>query len=75
MIEPILSHENLRHVITWINNGPWPRPAVARVPDQRGTRRESLKIGIGLIKYLTKIFVFKLERPKISGKNNSDKKI
>ena len=34
MIEPILSHENLRHVISWINNGPWSRPAVARVPDQ-----------------------------------------
>ena len=30
---------------------------------------------VGPIKYLTKIFVFKLERPKISGKNNSDKKI
>ena len=44
MIEPILSHENLRHVITWINNGPWLRPAVARVPGQKGTRRESLKI-------------------------------
>ena len=44
MIEPILSHENLRHVITWINNGPWLWPAVAKEPGHRGTRRESLKI-------------------------------